>query len=90
MIIGQGAENGLCDRKYREIGGEERHLLNIAEMPVHYQSENIGTGGAGFENYQANFRMPSETWQSGTGSTGSGSSHENIQPYIVLKLCKKI
>ena len=90
VIVGQGTVNGLTDRKYRAEGGEERHILTIAEMPSHNHSGNVGTSGASFEHHQTNHRMPSEFWQPGTGATGGGLAHENMQPYIVLKLCKKI
>ena len=34
-IVGTGTGAGLSVRNYRDRGGEERHLLEVAEMPRH-------------------------------------------------------
>ena len=89
VIVGEGAGIGLTVRPYRTVGGEERHQLSIQELPSHFHSCNVGTRGTSFEHHQENSRMPSSLWHNGTGETGGNASHENMQPFIVLKYCKK-
>lgn len=88
-VIGAGDAPGLTTRRYREVGGVEKHRLTVPEMPEHSHPGNVGTGGASFEHHQSNSRMPSERWQARTGTTGAGKAHENMPPYIALKFCKK-
>lgn len=77
-------------------GGTETHTLSAAEMPSHthtldsrimigsmsYSGYNagLGTGGGGYSKVgQLNDTGASTS----TGSNGSGSAHNNLQPYIV-------
>lgn len=89
-IIGTGASPNLTTRRYRDVGGKEKHQLTIPEMPKHSHSGNVGTGGESFEHHQSNPRMPSTQWQDRTGFTGENQPHENMPPYIALNLCKKL
>ena len=88
MIIGAGQGTGLKFRPFGKSGGEEKHTLTIAEMPVHTHSRpkaigiGQGIGGTG------------GAWRSGfedrtTGTAGRGSAHNNMPPYIALYFCKK-
>lgn len=65
-------------------GGEETHTLNVQEIPDHYHA--IGGGGTfgnagGAEWYLYNGGTEAR-WSS---HTGGGQSHNNLQPYIVVK-----
>ena len=72
-------------------GGEENHTLTTAEMPNHshinlfdYNGAGIGTdsGAVGAAHISAGgYGYGSVT----TGTAGSGGSHNNLQPYIVIK-----
>jgi len=89
VIVGEGVGMGLTERRYRTEGGEERHQLTVAELPSHVHGGNVGTGGSSFENHQDNKRMPSTEWKAATDAAGGNAPHENMQPFLVLKLCKK-
>jgi len=70
-----------------ETGGSKTHTLSTSEMPAHThtyrkptnQSSKQGGGDTAMESY-------SDTV---TGSTGGGSAHNNVQPYIVVYFWKR-
>ena len=87
-LIGQGTGSGLSTRNRGSSGGEETHLLVVAEMPSHthnivYQLE-IQSGGttpcwtnAGSGN------------QSTTTSAGGDAPHNNMQPWAAVRVLIK-
>lgn len=68
-----------------ETGGAKTHTLTIAEMPAHTHSYNdpegtgIATGAPSGGQWNVNQ----------TGSTGGGGAHNNLQPYIVVRMWKR-
>ena len=78
-----------------ETGGEKTHTLTIAEMPVHshaqYVTASPGTGGSGIrQDYDADASGLTAYPQGvNTGGAGSGGSHNNLQPYIVVYFWKR-
>jgi len=69
-----------------ETGGEKTHTLTIPEMPAHTHTYDRGitvNEGDGLSQ-----RLNGYTSEA-TGSTGGGSAHNNLQPYIVVYMWKR-
>lgn len=77
-------------------GGEETHVLTVNEMPGHthgltHSAANsagaAGTGTSSFGSVQLNV-----VWASGyqTDATGGGQAHNNMPPYIVVYMWKRL
>jgi prepilin-type N-terminal cleavage/methylation domain-containing protein len=75
------------DAEFDTVGekyGEKVHTLTITEMPAHSHVEG-GGWGAGAANsglWRSDLNSPASLW-GGTGFTGGGGAHNNIQPSIV-------
>lgn len=89
--IGSGTGSGLTARTLAGTGGAESHTLSVGEMPAHTHTPTP-SGGAplttltGTENLFINFVAGANVSvnQFGTtGSTGSGTAHNNMQPFAV-------
>src|SRR6185437_1833691 len=98
--VGAGQGGGLTNRVLAAKGGEETHVLSVAEMPAH----NHGAGtlapswsaGAPPAIFQASVTVASGnfafaegaldtlTITGSTSNTGGGGAHNNMQPYLVL------
>ena len=70
-----------------ETGGSKTHTLSVSEMPAHTHTYNEPTtidnkAGGGDSNYVSKASVSS-------GSTGGGSAHNNVQPYIVVYFWKR-
>ena len=76
-----------------ETGGSKTHTLSIAELPAHTHqiSGHISRSGFSFEHHQTNSRLPGQTFDTNpnVSNTGSGSAHNNVQPYIVVYMWKR-
>ena len=86
-----GLDSGDSDfDTVEDTGGSKTHTLSTSEMPAHthtYKDQSQvydGTGGT------ATNPSPSGWGQEKpTGSTGGGSAHNNVQPYIVVYFWKR-
>jgi len=86
VLVGLDSGDSAFDT-VEETGGSKTHTLSTSEMPAHThtyrkptnQSSKGGGGDTAMESY-------SDTV---TGSTGGGSAHNNVQPYIVVYFWKR-
>jgi len=77
-----------------ETGGAKTHTLSISEMPSHTHNlgskdSTAGDGGAFNEEF---IEDPADTTNGPnvtSSSTGGGSAHNNLQPYIVVYMWKR-
>jgi microcystin-dependent protein len=81
-----------------DSGGEENHVLTLAEMPAHFHpigassnnADRPSPSGAFSAVTAANaYHTSSNTTMSSqaSGSAGSGQGHPNMSPYLVLNFC---
>ena len=70
-----------------ETGGAKTHTLTVDEMPAHTHdyTAHLGTGASG--PISLHDRIPSVTGP--TTSTGGGSAHNNMPPYITVYMWKR-
>jgi len=97
--IGYGTGSGLTARNLGDISGAETHTLTVGEMPRHSHTSNatgyVGGGpglvGNGSRTATVEDSTPSEpnvfdsTVALTINNTGSDLSHNNMQPYVVLR-----
>lgn len=68
-------------------GGEKDHILTSSEMPNHSHNLSIplySEGGATNRIANAGTTAEGTTFTGVTGSTGGGSSHNNMQPFVAM------
>ena len=71
-------------------GGAETHTLSVPELAGHTHSYLAGgaatgrTGDPGTDRHERDFKAYT------TGSTGSGTAHNNLQPYIVKFVWQRV
>jgi len=72
-----------------ETGGAKTHTLSIAELPAHthsYDRQNTSTDNISIDDIT---RTTGGNSSATSGSTGSGSAHNNVQPYITVYMWKR-
>ena len=93
VLVGQDASDTDFDTLL-ETGGAKTHTLSISEIPAHTHNQGshdstAGDGGA----YNTEFIRDHSDTANGpnveSSSTGGGSAHNNVQPYIVVKMWRR-
>lgn len=92
VILGVGKGQGLTERKLLDRGGGEKHILTIQEMPKHHHvlnnHRNDRRDDRGFGGSENNIHQAAG-FQVGVSSAGENQPHNNMQPFIALRLCQK-
>ena len=72
-----------------ETGGAKTHTLTVNEIPAHTHTSGV-YGPRGAEGSVSEFATTNSSFGNiNTGSTGGGSAHNNLQPYIVVYMWKR-
>ena len=80
VVVGFDASQTEFDA-LAETGGEKTHVLITAELAAHTHTFAVTRGG----NYESGSGQAATTATSNTtGSTGSGTAHNNMPPYLVM------
>lgn len=89
-LIGAGSGAGLSARTLGQTGGEETHVLSMGEMPAHTHTytapQNAINNVAGGAQPAVNGTSAGQN----TGSAGSGSAHNVMDPFLVLQYIIKL
>ena len=81
-----------------EVGGFKTHTLTESELPSHYHLQGYGADATprnGVTTGLSSVRIDNDgdayfsTSAAHTSSVGSGSAHNNLQPYIVVYMWKR-
>jgi microcystin-dependent protein len=92
--VGAGTGSGLTARNLGDIGGSETHTLTVSEMPSHSHTLTrrsnsdagaFDTGDAHQDESSAATTDRADLGPFSTNSTGSGSAHNNMQPFVVVR-----
>ena len=96
MGAGSGTDSNSETKIFEanSTGGEYSHKLTVEEMPSH--SHKSGVTARGFEvngfngNHTAHVMFNPNYGTKSTGDTGGSESHNNIQPYIVTYMWRRM
>ncbi len=93
FIIGEGTHTDSRGEQRTftlgDVSGEYQHVVTISEMPSHTHS--VPEGGTRSNN--TGYRTSAAQWSKGpqtTGSTGGNQPHNNLPPFLVLRVWKRI
>lgn len=85
--------------KAGEIGGEEEHVLQKKEIPIHYHDEYVGNDGGdgsvpeGYYGFTSIAYTSKNTyWAKGskTSEAGGGQAHNNMPPYLSVYMWQRV
>lgn len=98
VAVGAGSNPSLTSRSLGTTGGEETHTLTAGEMPSHTHTSNAtggavglvrstgnNTAGSGLDNTANEPDLYAQPLALTINTAGSGQSHNNMQPFIVLQ-----
>lgn len=72
-----------------ETGGAKTHTLTVDEMPSHTHTYSRFTHGGADTVIGSQVDISATYTTETTSSTGSGSAHNNLQPYVVVYMWKR-
>jgi hypothetical protein len=86
-----GVDEGVINYNTGDTGGEETHILTVAEMPAHSHALPVEAGGTNIGDRQSitSNAGADEGYGDPTGLTGGGQAHNNMPPYYVVIYAKK-
>ena len=93
--IGIGSNGTTNYSTVESTGGEEKHTLSVSEIPSHSHIIRSGwsENSPGNDAYRYQFWGKNDLrWKGGnlgTGSTGGGGAHNNLQPYTTVYMWKR-
>ena len=88
VLVGVDASDTDFDT-VEETGGAKTHTLTISEMPSHthsYDRQNTSTDNISIHDIT---RTTGGNSSATSGSTGGGTAHNNLQPYITVYMWKR-
>lgn len=90
-IVGVGEGKNLTERRYREEGGAENHILTVEELPNHDHEviQMIGDNNVDGVDSTSTRSGDHHNQARRSGATGGGRAHNNMPPFIALRFCKK-
>jgi len=83
-VIGSGSGSGLSTRSIGDTGGEEDHQLTTGELAAHTHTIPATATTLAVEPGEVTVTTPIPFFTSDTGSTGSDTPHNNMQPFAAL------
>ena len=83
VLMGAGGSYGAGSQ-----GGTATETLSLAQIPshTHYSGWRTGSGTGSAGQYATLHEGPASI---NTGAAGSGSAHNNLQPYLVVYMWKR-
>lgn len=75
--------SGVAGNTIGAVGGAETHTLSTAQLPSHDHTQFDNVGGTGGSNLAAAAAAFTAGRTTTTGTSGSGSAHQNTQPTFV-------
>lgn len=83
--------NSSGNKQSLKQGGEQTHTLTIAEMPSHKHAIHVSNNGdPGYAGVKRNNATEGTGYMDFIQSTGGGQPHNNMPPYLVVYMWKRI
>lgn len=88
LPVGIGTGTGLSQRQMGDKGGEQSHVLTVAEMPSHTHGiDYVGSYGGGY-GWLDGTSAQSSGFKS-TQANGGNGAHNTMPPFLVVRYCIK-